>query len=179
MWKQITKQNIKAVPVGTKVRINGEESVLTEHYGSGDYGFDVEDALQILSWVSGEKDVTFANSDWDEDFVIEIWEDETSDLIKVGAELKYEGQLIKVEAVDTKFNQFCARFNDGQLAILQNHWCKPNLPKRDAWVEKAAKIFHNQCMVDYSGQPFLDGMSSIYDSIVSGELEAPNKSGGV
>jgi len=48
MWKKIRDfKEIKEIPVGTKIRINGEENVLTAHYGKSDYGFDVEKPTTI------------------------------------------------------------------------------------------------------------------------------------
>jgi len=41
MWKKIKNfKEIKKVPVGTKIRINGEENILQFHYDPDDYGFD-------------------------------------------------------------------------------------------------------------------------------------------
>lgn len=45
--------------------------------------------------------------------------------------------------------------------------------KKKEWVEKASQHFQSKCMPDYSGQPFLDGMSAIYDALILGELKAP------
>ena len=44
MWKQLeSEEQIKSVAVGSKIRVNGVESILTKHYpGPNDYGFDYE-----------------------------------------------------------------------------------------------------------------------------------------
>jgi hypothetical protein len=54
-WKRITKEDIKGVPVGTPVRVDGTEAVLTSHYDDNDYGFNYD-------CVTG--DDTFAHSLW-------------------------------------------------------------------------------------------------------------------
>jgi hypothetical protein len=62
-WKRITKEEIKQVPVGGKVRINGVETVLTYHYGGVmDYGFHYR---------CNEDCDIFAHDDWDR-IVVEI-----------------------------------------------------------------------------------------------------------
>jgi hypothetical protein len=41
---------------------------------------------------------------------------------------------------------------------------------KDDVIESMAAAFRNGCMYDYSGQPFIDGITSIYDAIKSGEV---------
>lgn len=45
MWKQITKEQIKDYPVGTKVRINGQETCIEKHEGGCSCGFHTADAV--------------------------------------------------------------------------------------------------------------------------------------
>jgi hypothetical protein len=41
---------------------------------------------------------------------------------------------------------------------------------KDDVIESMAAAFRNGCMYDYSGQPFIDGITSIYDAIKSSEV---------
>jgi len=54
MYKQITKEQIKDYPVGTKVLVSGEvggdqECVITDHYPGQDCGFNVDVAIYTNS----------------------------------------------------------------------------------------------------------------------------------
>jgi hypothetical protein len=59
-WKRITRKDIKSVPVGTPVRIDGMKAVLTSHYDDSDCGFDYD-------YATG--DDTFEHEYWDSSLV--------------------------------------------------------------------------------------------------------------
>jgi len=63
-WITITNpSDIKNVPAGRKIRINGVENVLTDHYGYGDNGFDTEKEVDGCD--------TFGDEMWDEGYTVE------------------------------------------------------------------------------------------------------------
>ena len=45
-----------------------------------------------------------------------------------------------------------------------NYGTIKNLEKKREVVSEASKIFQANCMHDYSGQPFIDGLGAIYDA---------------
>ena len=47
---------------------------------------------------------------------------------------------------------------------LESRFFKPIRTEREKVIEAAAQAFHANCMSDYSGQPFLDGLSALYDA---------------
>ena len=53
---------------------------------------------------------------------------------------------------------------------------RPIKSDKEKWVEQASKTFHTNCIVDYTGQPFLHGLDGIYDALISGELPIPKGS---
>ncbi len=66
-WIQITKEQIKSIPVGSPIRVGGEETLLSYHYRvPTDYGFDTEHEIQKL------KGSIFGNSDWDKNIKVEV-----------------------------------------------------------------------------------------------------------
>ena len=77
MWKQITKEQIKDYPIGTKVRIGDrQETVIASHYGRGDYAFDTEDRL--FYWDSGFEPYPYVFGEtfgWS-NHKVEVWEEE-------------------------------------------------------------------------------------------------------
>lgn len=73
MWKQITKDQIKDYPVGTKVRIDGQETCIRAH--GLDVGFYTTD-LVYYSDILEEDSYVFSHKDWDRGFTVEVWEEE-------------------------------------------------------------------------------------------------------
>lgn len=77
MWKQITKEQIKDYPVGTKVRIGGrQETSIKSHYSEGDFAFNTEDAL--FFWdvdIVPFPRVFGAIQGWS-NYKVEVWEEE-------------------------------------------------------------------------------------------------------
>lgn len=71
MWKQISKEEIKNVQIGTRVRVNGIETTLTDHYSERDYGFDVEyqPGLDYLTAC------IFHHGLWDQNNIVEVFEE--------------------------------------------------------------------------------------------------------
>lgn len=64
-WITITNPaDIKKVPVGTKIRINGDDKVLTAHYDGWDNGFDTEKGVDGVSY-------TFSHDMWDRGYTVE------------------------------------------------------------------------------------------------------------
>lgn len=72
MWKKVSKDQIKSVPVGSKIHVCGVTTTLTGHYGEEDYGFDMEDKVSTVPLVT---DSIFADTDWNTTPFIEVWEE--------------------------------------------------------------------------------------------------------
>lgn len=49
---------------------------------------------------------------------------------------------------------------------------RPIKSEKDKVIQAAASEFHKKCMDDYSGQPFIDGLTALYDA---GMLQMPTK----
>lgn len=62
-WKQITREEIKRVPVGTPITVNGHEGILHNHYRSRDYGFDYSHTSTYYPFTKSY--LLFKNSDWE------------------------------------------------------------------------------------------------------------------
>ena len=66
-WVEITKEQIKSIPVGSPIRINGTETILSYHYKApSDYGFDTKHVVQDL------KNNTFGSFDWNKNIKVEV-----------------------------------------------------------------------------------------------------------
>lgn len=64
-WRVIGKEEIKKVPVGSPIRVDGVETTLERHYAGEDYGFDVEDFV-----LPDDSDI-FSSKDWNNGWVVE------------------------------------------------------------------------------------------------------------
>lgn len=49
---------------------------------------------------------------------------------------------------------------------------RPIKSEKEKVIQAAASEFHKKCMADYSGQPFIDGLTALYDA---GMLQMPTK----
>ena len=66
-WIQITKEQIKSIPVGSPIRVAGVETVLTSHYPApSDYGFDLRDVIPELYCM------TFGSLHWNKNIKVEV-----------------------------------------------------------------------------------------------------------
>lgn len=73
MWKSINEGDIKSVPVGTKVRINGTETTITAK-SETECGFDTaEDIYYGYPWKCHS--VIFSSEDWHRGYTVEVWEE--------------------------------------------------------------------------------------------------------
>ena len=68
-WRVIKKEEIKNYPVGTKVRIDGQEDEIVRHYPSND-----DPAFDIKDWDGG----VFCNNDWNH-HTVEVQENQLTD----------------------------------------------------------------------------------------------------
>lgn len=73
MWKSINEGDIKSVPVGTKVRINGTETTITTKLDT-ECGFGTaEDIYYGYPWKCHS--VIFSSEDWHRGYTVEVWEE--------------------------------------------------------------------------------------------------------
>ena len=72
MWKKVYKDQIKSVPVGSKIHVCGVTTTLTRHYEEGDSGFDMEHVISIKGPFPCD---VFSDWDWRIIPYIEVWEE--------------------------------------------------------------------------------------------------------
>lgn len=66
-WVEITKEQIKSIPVGSPIRVDGTETILSYHYKApSDYGFDTKHEIQKLGGS------TFGGPDWNKNIKVEV-----------------------------------------------------------------------------------------------------------
>ena len=173
MWKQISKEEIKQVSVGDKIRVNGVETVLEGHYGRRDFGFDTKHKCGPLV-------LTTVGDGWDtEDIVVEVWQEVS---FKIGQQITvevggvvYEGTVIGchegeiVCAMEDSYPDHCY---DGFYA----EHIKPAKTACEKWVEQALAL---DCEI-YSKEATRLGMLSrgdfckkLYKAMEAGELFVP------
>ena len=76
MWKQIFGKEIKHVPIGHAVRVNGVVTALVGHYAIRDLGFETSEPITYLRGKSYNKSTTFPDVSWNySENTVEIWED--------------------------------------------------------------------------------------------------------
>ena len=76
MWMKISEEEIKHVPIGHAVRVNGVVTALVGHYNTLDFGFDTSDPVPYFSGKGAHKNSTFPDVSWDyPENTVEIWED--------------------------------------------------------------------------------------------------------
>lgn len=76
MWVEIKEDQIKSVAIGAKIRVNGQETVLTKHYlAEDDKGFDLSPEVRIHHLIWGlDYCHVFGHTDWTLNKV-EVWVD--------------------------------------------------------------------------------------------------------
>lgn len=81
MWEQITREQIKDYPVGTKVLVSGEhggdqECTITSHWSEGDDGFMVDRNIFTRTMMGSPVDDIpcgiFTHSSWD-NHTVSVW----------------------------------------------------------------------------------------------------------
>lgn len=81
-WVRVYRDDIKDVPIGARIRINGIENVLTYHYPSpDDYGFNTDKNI------AGGNHDTFGGSRWNRDYIVEVHRDEYAYITTYSSEM--------------------------------------------------------------------------------------------
>lgn len=102
MWRVISeREEIKNYPAGTKVSIDGQESIIKNHYDLDDLGFDLED---VVCKPGGRKSYVFTHSDWNR-CLVEVWiepEEKSTDSEKSGVWRRVNFEELKDFPAGTK-----------------------------------------------------------------------------
>jgi hypothetical protein len=70
---------------------------------------------------------------------------------------------MRIDEDNVAFKWF-AEWRIKQLCNAPSNTFRPIRTEREKAIEAAAQAFHARCIVDYSGQPFLDGLGALYDA---------------
>ena len=118
MWKKIEKaEDVKKIPVGGKVRVNGQESIVCGHYGDDDFGFDVNDEMYSggsrCTYIITNREVRSGR------LTIEYWEE---DMYKIDeSKVEWVQKFPKMEFVSGQ--RYIIPINNEVQAKLVNEAC--------------------------------------------------------
>lgn len=149
MWKKIEKaEDVKKIPVGGKVRVNGRESVVCSHYEDDDFGFDVKAGCAVCNVDVRSGMVT-----------IEYWEE---DMYKIDeSKVEFVQQFPKMKFV--RGQRYIIPVNNEDQAKLVNEACQErfgDLIDADAFEETVGDGFliNENNKVFYSPHPSYEAM---------------------
>lgn len=145
-WIRITKKQIKSIPVGSPIRINGTETILSYHYKApSDYGFNTKHVVQDLGGS------TFGSFDWNKNIKVEV-------LMNQGhphAELMLQyAQDAMTTTVPWKLWEYCSQSN-GWISFTSGspNWLEHIAYRRKPISKPIPRLIHGVEVPDISYTP--------------------------